>query len=522
MKQKLIKEISKSMMTNVHSSTYNITPNKPIPVEEFLEEIENLNFYEHGGDRGNGWSAVTLYGMDEEKTDHPSKYGITKPILKWCLEEKAPLLTKYFKNNFFDGLKYKRIRIMRLDPNGVIRPHSDNYNNSLYNALNVELGPKTPKWSMLVKGSTQNLHLYPGRVYLFNNYFYHTVMNESDQYRYQIIVHLDHIENSLETLIRSNESYAKGVYINNSENIDSAIWWSTGKPRGTGCINLPYIKNTLQELKDNHRWGFFLSGNFKYKTYIDDDILLDAFEKWKKSNGQTIETNYFCFWNSKKPDPIKVKYEIRAYNDSNDYWTYTTDTFCEFVSPDSKNTQFDLIIGPSTGTNHEHLGVLFNCNNFLAYNYKHQSNIVHKEIRDFFRFKSEKEFNAWEEWEKRSELIGKTYMKDVHTTVEALSPTRRFFNNITPFDFIDKIYYGKYEYMIIDLVKNPEQLIPYVTDKRIIFNASNIYGYIDMLNHYSLNELKDSWDRLMNVFSKSKYTYFIGEDYYKVNKRLWI
>ena len=28
-------------------------------------------------------------------------------------------------------------------------------------------------------------------------------------------------------------------------------------------------------------------------TAVDDDILLDAFEKWKKSNGQTIETENF-------------------------------------------------------------------------------------------------------------------------------------------------------------------------------------------------------------------------------------
>ena len=45
---------------------------------------------------------------------------------------------------------------MRLDPY-VIRPHSDNEKNSLLNAINIELGPKTPQWTILTQIGQQNL-----------------------------------------------------------------------------------------------------------------------------------------------------------------------------------------------------------------------------------------------------------------------------------------------------------------------------------------------------------------------------
>ena len=43
---------------------------------------------------------------------------------------------------------------------------------------------------------------------------------------------------------------------------------------------------------------------------------------------------------------------------------YTTDALVEYVSSNSNNVDFDLIIGP-TGTNLEQLSLTFDCNNML-------------------------------------------------------------------------------------------------------------------------------------------------------------
>ena len=516
-----IKDLADSLTNNVHCASLTIHPDKQIPVQLFLDEIKNLNFYKHGMDRGEGWSAVTLYGLSEEKTDHPSKYNIKNPVLDWCLEDKAPNITNYFKNNFFKNLKYKRIRIMRLDPNGVIRPHSDNEKNSLCNAINIELGPKNPQWSMLTQLGQQNLELWPGRVYLFNNYFYHSLFNHSKDYRYQIIVHADNINDLKEELIRSRENYAKGVYIDNQDNIDSALWFSTGKSKGAGCINLPYIENSLDDLKQKFNKGLFFSGKIKKNIYIDNKPLLNYYELWEKSNKQSIQTDLFCFWNKEKPEPISIDYNLSNYQDNTGYWTYTTDALVEYIGHNSKNTEFDIIIGPSTGTNLEHLSITFNCNNILAYNYNEESIDIHKRLRDYFRYSS-KDFTSYEEWEKVTQQLCKKYFMDCHTSVNATSGSRRFFLNVSPFKFIDKIYNCNYNYLNLDLVGNPEALLPFIKDKKVVINTSNIYGYIDMLNNYTLEELKDSWNRLMKVLKQSEYTYFIGEDVYKVNKRMWI
>ena len=162
------KKLAKSKMNNSFKSSLDLVPKKPVPVEDFLNEIRLLNFYHHGSDRGHKWSSCSIYGISQKHTDHPSKYGIENPENTWCNEVFAKKITEYFKNDFMD-MEYSRIRVMRLEPNGMIRPHSDNKNNKLSAAINIELGPDRIEFTMMTRHGTMNLDLYPGRVYLFNN-----------------------------------------------------------------------------------------------------------------------------------------------------------------------------------------------------------------------------------------------------------------------------------------------------------------------------------------------------------------
>ena len=51
MDNSFIKDISDSLTTNVHCSSLTIYPNKEVPLDLFLDEIKNLDFYKHGQDR---------------------------------------------------------------------------------------------------------------------------------------------------------------------------------------------------------------------------------------------------------------------------------------------------------------------------------------------------------------------------------------------------------------------------------------------------------------------------------------
>jgi len=510
------KEICKSYINNVHSSTITINPIKPVPVDDFLKEIETLDFYHHGKDRGDGWSSICIHGVEEELTDHPDKYGIENPEYKWCIEDKAPVLTNYFKNDFYKEIKYKRIRVMRLEPNGVIRPHSDSKKNHCYGTINIELGPKKAEFGCLCRMGKQNIDNAIGRAYLFNNMIYHTVMNKSNEHRYQIIIHFEHDHNF--EVLKSIEKYERGVWgdLNNS---DAALYFSTG-PAGKH-YGVPKLEHDLEKLKSNKK-GFFLHSSVNKRIKVGKDDLYTTFNKWANENRPTILTDKFCFWNpnTRSDDTIALDYKEVEYDESRNYWTYSTDPLVEYITQSDIFSDFDYIISPSTGTNLEYLSVQFKCKNLIGYNYNIESNIIHEEIRN--ELKSIGSMKAWEGFERLSERIAKKHNFECFTNVNAKSGTRHLFLNVYPSLFFDTVYNANYKYEKINIIEQPELLLPYIENKKIVLNTSNIFGFIDTIKTYTLKELKESWENLMDVLEKSEYTYFIGEDYFKVNKRIRI
>ena len=129
---------------------------------------------------------------------------------------------------------------------------------------------------------------------------------------------------------------------------------------------------------------------------------------------------------------------------------------------------------------------------------------------------------AWEGFERLSERIVKKHNFEYFTNVDAKSGTRHLLINVNPSQFLDTVCNANYQYEKINIIEHPEALLPYVENKKIVINTSNIFGFIDTVKKYSLKELKESWEKLMSVLEKSQYTYFIGEDYFKVNKRIRI
>lgn len=527
--------IVKSMLEDVHAASKTIEPNTPIPLEEFLEEIQDLDFYEHGAPRGDGWCAVSVYGIDEEKTDHPEKYGITDPINRWCLEDKAPKITKYFKEQqFFKGMEYKRIRIMRLDPQGIIRPHSDQKKNSLGNAINIELGPKPGNFTILGKKKRIGLDNWAGRTYLFNNHFYHMVTNSSNQYRYQIIVHAENMKEMLPDILRSNESFVRGVHSQNWRNDYFAIWTASGKSKGAGSEGLPYVRSSWEELKqicdEQNKKGYLLNGSINTVIWADKTkniSLYDSFMKWYEKDLPSVYHEDFIFYNPK--DTLNefelslatstLKHADVEPPQTQMYWMYSTDTTIDYESPHHSNRDFDIVISPATGTMHEFLMSSFGVQQALVFDNSQPSIDVFKRIRDYIKSENMTAWEMFEKWTKKQCQTHGLYCKsDVGTQGQII----KFMEQISPLEFKYRVDQAQYHYEYIDLVKNPEKLLPYIQGKRVVLNTSNIFSYLNLIQNVLFQDIEDGWNRLMEVLKQSEYTYFIGEDVYKSNKRFWV
>ena len=202
-----------------------------------------------------------------------------------------------------------------------------------------------------------------------------------------------------------------------------------------------------------------------------------------------------------------VKFEV-SKQASNDF-TVITPTSVATV----KGTDFWLESDEDDGDHFFGLSGLVNVKNI-------ESNIIHEEIRNTLRL--ENNMKAWEGFERLTERIVEKHNFVFFTNVNAKSGTRHLFINIDPPQFFDTVCTANYQYEIINIIEQPESLLPYIEGKKIVLNISNIFGFIDSVKKYSLKELKNSWENLMKVLEKSKYTYFIGEDYFKVNKRIRI
>lgn len=74
-----------------------------------------------------GWSSCCLHGLDISYTEPATSYGFdefTAPYQWTSLSELTPTITQFFKE-IFPADRYKRIRFMKLEPNGYINPHND-------------------------------------------------------------------------------------------------------------------------------------------------------------------------------------------------------------------------------------------------------------------------------------------------------------------------------------------------------------------------------------------------------------
>jgi hypothetical protein len=155
--------------------------------EHFVNHMENSNdpWYDDG--QHQGWFSINLHNMDNHKTIKDEKVWTYVHQRAWTEASKlCPVTTNYFKN-VFPMKTYYRLRFMLLKPGGYVEPHSDSQTTNPSFAVNISLNNPNGCFLVTEKGTVpfdDN-----GSVFLFNNYYEHSVINNSDENRFHIILH---------------------------------------------------------------------------------------------------------------------------------------------------------------------------------------------------------------------------------------------------------------------------------------------------------------------------------------------
>ncbi len=100
-----------------------------IPLKNWREETKYAQsfFVSHRETDSSGWESCCIHGIDIDKTGSWTNYGYTNekdvPYRWTTLSDYTSSIKKFCLN--FPYENFKRIRLMKLKPNGYINPHSD-------------------------------------------------------------------------------------------------------------------------------------------------------------------------------------------------------------------------------------------------------------------------------------------------------------------------------------------------------------------------------------------------------------
>lgn len=138
-----------------------------------------------------GWKALALHGLSESHTDYYKAYGYDKSIdasedSYWTnASRECPTIMEFIKTQF-PSHKYARVRLMLLEAGGYIAEHTDSKTPLLEN-INIALyNPEGCIWRW---GDGEELIMESGSAYAMNIHYPHTIINNSNEDRYHLIVH---------------------------------------------------------------------------------------------------------------------------------------------------------------------------------------------------------------------------------------------------------------------------------------------------------------------------------------------
>ena len=166
--------------------------------------FKSSNYYLH-----KNWHSICLFGIDDKHHHHQKLYfEEANKNLQWtAIAKLCPVTTNFFKN-VFPMNDYIRVSFMLLEPDGYISPHKDIDGDGGMFPINIALtNPKGCAFKMVdFEGF---IPFSPGKSFLLDVGYEHTIVNKSNEDRYHLIVQ-GHPTDKYKELVE--QSYEKNGY----------------------------------------------------------------------------------------------------------------------------------------------------------------------------------------------------------------------------------------------------------------------------------------------------------------------
>lgn len=191
-----------------HSNLPWLKLNIAIPFNLIEQEIKNIEnyFVLHRSDYNEhtDWQSFCIHGKSFDATREDAYYKDDRPHT-WTAEalKLMPKTVEYFKH--WPHQIFSRIRVMKLAPGGIISLHRDAELPGVLEPINIAI--TQPKDCKFVMENYGEVPFTPGSAFILNVSNRHTVVNDSDQTRFHIIVHQTNDSTFDSLLVESYNTY---------------------------------------------------------------------------------------------------------------------------------------------------------------------------------------------------------------------------------------------------------------------------------------------------------------------------
>ena len=179
-----------------------------VPYDIINEEIKNIEnyFVLHRSDYNEhvDWQSFCIHGKSFDATREDAYYKDDRPYV-WTPEalRLMPQTVEYFKH--WPHAEFFRVRVMKLAPGGIISVHKDADLPGVLGPINIAITqPPNCKFVMENYGAVP---FTQGSAFVLNVSNRHTVLNDSNEYRYHIIVHQSNDAKFDKLLVESYNNY---------------------------------------------------------------------------------------------------------------------------------------------------------------------------------------------------------------------------------------------------------------------------------------------------------------------------
>lgn len=161
-----------------------------IPHLDIQKEINHIQQYFVDHRKNNNehinWKSFCIHGKSYDSTREDSYYNDDRSF-KFTKEacQFMPNTVNFFKE--FKDIEFNRIRVMQLKPKGLISVHRDYDLPGMLNPINIAI--TQPNNCNFVMEKFGIVPFKQGDAFMLNVANRHAVYNDSDEYRYHIIIH---------------------------------------------------------------------------------------------------------------------------------------------------------------------------------------------------------------------------------------------------------------------------------------------------------------------------------------------